>query len=173
MFGELRVIDSRPNPNKSTIRRRRICEGCGHRFTTEERIVAGGTEVGQRPPTLAEKMSMVAKLAGAVARELESKEPDESPAASSPSAVQTSRDATAAAVDSLQGAFTIKDVRQALVENQFKEQSLLQAFREYARDAKLQRVSKEGPRGQGRKVAWQKPADPSATHADELLGSEV
>src|ERR1044072_9173794 len=32
-----RVIDSRDLENGSTIRRRRECEVCGHRFTTDER----------------------------------------------------------------------------------------------------------------------------------------
>ena len=35
--GTTRVIDSRDLENGSTIRRRRECEACGHRFTTYER----------------------------------------------------------------------------------------------------------------------------------------
>jgi transcriptional repressor NrdR len=35
--GATRVIDSRDLENGSTIRRRRECEACGHRFTTYER----------------------------------------------------------------------------------------------------------------------------------------
>ncbi len=37
-FGRTRVKDSRPIDAGSTIRRRRQCGGCGHRFTTYERI---------------------------------------------------------------------------------------------------------------------------------------
>lgn len=35
---EIRVIDSRPAENGASIRRRRECEICGHRFTTYERL---------------------------------------------------------------------------------------------------------------------------------------
>ena len=35
---EIRVIDSRPAENGSSIRRRRQCEMCTHRFTTYERL---------------------------------------------------------------------------------------------------------------------------------------
>jgi transcriptional repressor NrdR len=35
---DTRVIDSRPAETGSSIRRRRECEGCGHRFTTYERL---------------------------------------------------------------------------------------------------------------------------------------
>ena len=33
-----RVVDSRPAENGASIRRRRECEACGHRFTTYERL---------------------------------------------------------------------------------------------------------------------------------------
>jgi len=33
-----RVVDSRPAENGTSIRRRRECEDCGHRFTTYERL---------------------------------------------------------------------------------------------------------------------------------------
>ena len=36
------VRDSRPTENNSAIRRRRICEQCGSRFTTWERIQLRG-----------------------------------------------------------------------------------------------------------------------------------
>lgn len=35
---ETRVIDSRPAENNASIRRRRECEACQHRFTTYERL---------------------------------------------------------------------------------------------------------------------------------------
>jgi len=35
---DTRVIDSRPAENGTSIRRRRECEVCGHRFTTYERL---------------------------------------------------------------------------------------------------------------------------------------
>lgn len=35
---DTRVIDSRPAEGGQTIRRRRECEACGHRFTTYERL---------------------------------------------------------------------------------------------------------------------------------------
>lgn len=35
---DTRVIDSRPAENGASIRRRRECEVCGHRFTTYERL---------------------------------------------------------------------------------------------------------------------------------------
>ena len=35
---DTRVIDSRPVEDDNTIRRRRLCAGCGKRFTTYERI---------------------------------------------------------------------------------------------------------------------------------------
>lgn len=35
---DTRVIDSRPADNGASIRRRRHCDGCGHRFTTYERL---------------------------------------------------------------------------------------------------------------------------------------
>ncbi len=37
-FGDTKVIDSRAQDEQSTIRRRRLCESCGKRFTTYERI---------------------------------------------------------------------------------------------------------------------------------------
>lgn len=37
-IGDTRVIDSRLNKEKNTIRRRRECENCGFRFTTYETI---------------------------------------------------------------------------------------------------------------------------------------
>ena len=33
-----RVVDSRPADDNSSIRRRRMCEGCGKRFTTYEKV---------------------------------------------------------------------------------------------------------------------------------------
>ena len=36
--GSDRVIDSREAPDGDVVRRRRVCEPCGHRFTTYERI---------------------------------------------------------------------------------------------------------------------------------------
>ena len=35
---ESRVVDSRPADDNSSIRRRRICDGCGKRFTTYEKV---------------------------------------------------------------------------------------------------------------------------------------
>lgn len=35
---ESKVVDSRPSEDGATIRRRRECLGCGHRFTTYERL---------------------------------------------------------------------------------------------------------------------------------------
>jgi transcriptional repressor NrdR len=35
---ETQVRDSRPSEDNSTIRRRRVCPGCGERFTTFERV---------------------------------------------------------------------------------------------------------------------------------------
>ena len=35
---DTKVIDSRAQDENSVIRRRRLCEGCGKRFTTYERI---------------------------------------------------------------------------------------------------------------------------------------
>ncbi len=37
-FEDTKVIDSRSQDDNSTIRRRRLCESCGKRFTTYERI---------------------------------------------------------------------------------------------------------------------------------------
>jgi transcriptional repressor NrdR len=37
-FADSKVVDSRPDKDGSTIRRRRECESCGKRFTTHERI---------------------------------------------------------------------------------------------------------------------------------------
>jgi len=43
------VVDSRPQPDGESIRRRRECDACGGRFTTFERI--------ERPPLLVRKRS--------------------------------------------------------------------------------------------------------------------
>jgi transcriptional repressor NrdR len=37
-FADSKVVDSRPDKEGTTIRRRRECESCGKRFTTHERI---------------------------------------------------------------------------------------------------------------------------------------
>jgi transcriptional regulator NrdR family protein len=37
--GKMKVTDSRFTPGAGTLRRRRWCKACGHRFTTLERIV--------------------------------------------------------------------------------------------------------------------------------------
>ncbi|WP_243371190.1 transcriptional regulator NrdR [Geotalea sp. SG265] len=37
-FADSKVVDSRPDKEGSTIRRRRECESCGKRFTTRERV---------------------------------------------------------------------------------------------------------------------------------------
>ncbi len=37
-FADSKVVDSRPDKDGSTIRRRRECEACGKRFTTHERV---------------------------------------------------------------------------------------------------------------------------------------
>lgn len=37
-FSDSKVVDSRPDKEGATIRRRRECESCGKRFTTHERI---------------------------------------------------------------------------------------------------------------------------------------
>ena len=37
-FADSKVVDSRPDKEGSTIRRRRECEYCGKRFTTHERV---------------------------------------------------------------------------------------------------------------------------------------
>ncbi|MCD8130931.1 MAG: transcriptional regulator NrdR [Lachnospiraceae bacterium] len=34
----IRVVDSRPVDESNSIRRRRVCEGCGRRFTTYEKV---------------------------------------------------------------------------------------------------------------------------------------
>lgn len=55
-----RVLDSRPTPLGDAIRRRRACEGCGHRFTTYERIELNLPLVvkkdGQREPWSRDKL---------------------------------------------------------------------------------------------------------------------
>ena len=43
-----RVIDSREVEEGAAVRRRRVCSGCGHRFTTFERAVPGGLSVLKR-----------------------------------------------------------------------------------------------------------------------------
>jgi len=43
-----RVVDSRPGHDGTEIRRRRECEGCGHRFTTYERMEGGAKMVVKR-----------------------------------------------------------------------------------------------------------------------------
>ena len=45
---EDKVIDSRASRSGSLIRRRRMCLGCGHRFTTYEEIVRGTLRVIKR-----------------------------------------------------------------------------------------------------------------------------
>lgn len=45
---EDKVIDSRASRNSDVIRRRRMCEGCGHRFTTREEVVKVGLHVIKR-----------------------------------------------------------------------------------------------------------------------------
>jgi transcriptional repressor NrdR len=37
-FADSKVVDSRPDKEGTTIRRRRECESCGKRFTTHERV---------------------------------------------------------------------------------------------------------------------------------------
>ncbi len=37
-YSDSKVVDSRPSEDASTIRRRRECLSCGHRFTTYERL---------------------------------------------------------------------------------------------------------------------------------------
>ena len=37
-FADSKVVDSRPDKEGATIRRRRECESCGKRFTTHERV---------------------------------------------------------------------------------------------------------------------------------------
>jgi transcriptional repressor NrdR len=37
-FADSKVVDSRPDKDGSTIRRRRECESCGKRFTSHERV---------------------------------------------------------------------------------------------------------------------------------------
>jgi len=37
-FADSKVVDSRPDKEGTTIRRRRECEACGKRFTTHERV---------------------------------------------------------------------------------------------------------------------------------------
>ena len=37
-FADSKVVDSRPDKEGTTIRRRRECEACGRRFTTHERV---------------------------------------------------------------------------------------------------------------------------------------
>lgn len=43
-----RVIDSRAARNGAAIRRRRVCENCGHRFTTYEEVVKTNLRVIKR-----------------------------------------------------------------------------------------------------------------------------
>lgn len=38
LFADSKVVDSRPDKEGTTIRRRRECESCGKRFTTHERV---------------------------------------------------------------------------------------------------------------------------------------
>lgn len=42
---ETRVVDSRPAEDGAALRRRRLCEGCGGRFTTHERYQGGALMV--------------------------------------------------------------------------------------------------------------------------------
>ena len=37
-FADTRVIDSRPADDNNSIRRRRVCDECGKRFTTYEKV---------------------------------------------------------------------------------------------------------------------------------------
>lgn len=43
-----KVVDSRPGPDGTEIRRRRECERCSHRFTTYERMEGGAKMVVKR-----------------------------------------------------------------------------------------------------------------------------
>ena len=56
-----RVIDSRLSDGGGTVRRRRSCKDCGHRFTTFERLEAGQPRViksdGRREAWQGEKLS--------------------------------------------------------------------------------------------------------------------
>lgn len=55
-----RVVDSRPGKEPQTVRRRRICKSCGHRFTTRESIIREQMFVikrdGRREPYKKEKI---------------------------------------------------------------------------------------------------------------------
>ncbi len=42
---ESKVIDSRPNTDDSTVKRRRECKNCMYRYTTKEIIVGGETDM--------------------------------------------------------------------------------------------------------------------------------
>ena len=56
-----RVVDSRPSPDATSVRRRRECQSCGHRFTTHERIEVPALMVRKRSgevrPFLTEKVA--------------------------------------------------------------------------------------------------------------------
>jgi transcriptional repressor NrdR len=58
---QTRVIDSRPNSAGSEIRRRRVCDGCGRRFSTVERWERRPAQVvkkdGRREPFDREKIA--------------------------------------------------------------------------------------------------------------------
>ena len=43
-----RVIDSRPADDNNSIRRRRLCDDCGKRFTTYEKVTIVSSTTGQK-----------------------------------------------------------------------------------------------------------------------------
>jgi transcriptional repressor NrdR len=64
-----RVVDSRPAEQQTAVRRRRLCEECGARFTTYERVAAAAVvrkRSGRLEPFSAEKLrrGIAAALAG-------------------------------------------------------------------------------------------------------------
>ena len=60
-FSDTQVKDSRPSDDNVSIRRRRVCAGCGSRFTTFERVELCEITIvknsGDREPFIREKMA--------------------------------------------------------------------------------------------------------------------
>ena len=51
-----RVVDSRPVDDNTAIRRRRMCDACGKRFTTYEKVEAGVLRACHKRPVSAEQI---------------------------------------------------------------------------------------------------------------------
>lgn len=165
---ETRVVDSRPAEEGASLRRRRLCEGCGGRFTTHERYQGSALMVVKKDGRR-EEFSL-AKLRGGLAKAC-SKRPvsmDALEAASAQIEAQLRREGASEVASDRVGELVMERLFALDQVAYVRFVSVYQRFDDVKRFAQiLERISRRG-RGKSRATAPHPPPYPFEAQEGEL-----